>query len=60
MDISGHDTQSSVADISPGGLGVQLIHSIMDVVEHVALADGNQWTLIYICKQDLKGAGDEA
>jgi len=56
----GHDTQCSAADISPGGLGVQLIHSIMDVVEHVALDDGNQWTLIYICKQDVKGVGDEA
>ncbi len=56
----GHDEECSAANISPGGLGVQLIHSIMDVVEHVALADGNQWTLIYICKQDLKGEDDEA
>ncbi len=54
----GHETQCSAADISPRGLGIRLIHSIMDVVEHVALEDGNQWTLIYMCKQ--KGEGDEA
>jgi len=47
-------------DITPGGLGIQLIHSIMDVVEHCSLDDGNQWTLIYICKQGMKGEHDEA
>jgi|GEM_PF-1754955 len=56
----GDTTPCSAADITPGGLGMQLIHSIMDVVEHVALDDGNQWTLIYICKQGTKGVGDEA
>jgi len=54
VDIKGWDcggsTPCSAAEIMPGGLGIQLIHSIMDVVEHRALDDGNQWTLIYICK----------
>jgi len=50
----------SVADITPRGLGIQLICSIMDVVEHIALEDGNQWTLIYVCKQGMKGEGNEA
>lgn len=52
--------QCCAADITPGGLGIKLIYSIMDVVEHVALGDGNQWTLIYICEQEMKGEGDEA
>lgn len=64
VDIQGWNcgtaTQCSAANVTPGGLGIQLIHSIMDVVEHVALDDGNQWTLIYICKQEMKGEGDEA
>jgi len=47
-------------DITPGGLGIQLIHSIMDIVQHEALPNGNQWTLIYICKQSMKGEADEA
>jgi len=63
VDIQGWDcgntTQCSATDITPGGLGIQLIHSIMDVVEHVALDDGNQWTLIYICKSGTRGVGDE-
>ncbi|MDQ6954899.1 MAG: ATP-binding protein [Mariprofundaceae bacterium] len=41
-------------DITPGGLGIRLIHSIMDVVQHEALHDGNQWTLIYVCKHAIK------
>jgi len=56
----GNTTPCSVADITPGGLGIRLIHSIMDVVQHVALDDGNQWTLIYVCKQGMKGENDEA
>ena len=48
------------ADIEPRGLGVRLIYSIMDAVEHVALEDGNQWTLIYICRHEMKGESDEA
>ena len=54
------DASGDPADIEPRGLGVRLIHSIMDAVEHVALEDGNQWTLIYICKHEMKGEGDEA
>jgi len=64
VDIKGWNcgarTECSASDIVPGGLGIQLIHSIMDVVEHRSLDDGNQWTLIYICKQRMKGEGDEA
>jgi len=45
-----------VTKIEPGGLGVHLIHSIMDSVKHEALPDGNRWELTYRCK----GALDEA
>ena len=43
----GHDSQCCVYDISTGGFGVGVIHSIMDVVEHVALDDGNRLKRIY-------------
>jgi len=48
--------QHDPAAIEPGGLGVHLIHSIMDRVEHELLPDGNRWLLTYRCK----GALDEA
>ncbi|MDX8392337.1 MAG: ATP-binding protein [Mariprofundaceae bacterium] len=34
------------AEISPGGLGLHLIHTVMDIVEHEALTDGNRWRLV--------------
>lgn len=34
------------AAISPGGLGLHLMHAVMDDIEHEALADGNRWRLI--------------
>jgi len=40
------------SEITPGGLGIQLIHSIMDVVQHESLTDGNRWLLVYMRKQD--------
>lgn len=48
----GHPLQNGGAEIEPGGLGVHLIHSIMDQVEHEVLPDGNRWVLIYRCKGD--------
>jgi len=33
-------------DVRPGGLGMHLIHSVMDETHHKALADGNRWVLI--------------
>lgn len=48
------------SDISPGGLGISLMHSIMDVVQHEALPDGNHWLLIYICKSDGQCEGEES
>jgi anti-sigma regulatory factor (Ser/Thr protein kinase) len=44
------DNPCKASDVMPGGLGVSLIHSIMDVVQHKALSDGNRWLLIYMCK----------
>lgn len=42
-------------NITLGGLGIQLIHSIMDVVQHESLVDGNRWILVYMRKQDERG-----
>jgi sigma-B regulation protein RsbU (phosphoserine phosphatase) len=32
-------------DVRPGGLGLMLLHSTFDAVEHTALPDGNEWHL---------------
>ncbi|HXH64180.1 MAG TPA: ATP-binding protein [Mariprofundaceae bacterium] len=32
--------------VKPGGLGLCLIHAVMDEVHHQALADGNRWHLV--------------
>ncbi len=32
-------------DLKPGGLGLHLLSTIFDVVEHIALPDGNEWHL---------------
>ena len=32
-------------DIRPGGLGLHLLQSVFSVVEHIPLADGNEWHL---------------
>lgn len=33
-------------DISPGGLGLHLIRTVMDEVHHECLPDGNRWLLV--------------
>jgi len=33
-------------ELKPGGLGMHLMRSVMDKIEHEALADGNRWRLI--------------
>ncbi len=33
-------------ELKPGGLGMHLMRSVMDKIEHEALADGNLWRLI--------------
>lgn len=48
------DVDDSV--IKVGGLGMHLICSVMDVVRHEALADGNSWLLGFRCE----GEGDES
>jgi len=48
----GDDIQPCTENITPGGLGIKLIHSIMHEVKHEALADGNRWTLKYVCKPE--------
>lgn len=53
-----HPLHHDAEKIEPGGLGVHLIHSIMDRVEHEALPDGNRWLLIYQCKGALDETGD--
>jgi len=40
--LSGRDLH----DVRPGGLGLHLIHSVMDETRHHALDDGNRWVLI--------------
>ncbi|MDX8397083.1 MAG: ATP-binding protein [Mariprofundaceae bacterium] len=57
--VCGGDKPCSAADITPGGLGMQLIHSIMDVVEHQPLSGGNQWLLIYVSQQQSCVKGEE-
>jgi sigma-B regulation protein RsbU (phosphoserine phosphatase) len=32
-------------DVRPGGLGLHLLSTVFDVVEHTVLADGNEWHL---------------
>jgi len=39
----------------PGGLGMPLIHTIMDTVTHAALDDGNRWILQYRLQNAGKG-----
>jgi len=38
--------------LKPGGLGIPLIHAIMDEVCHTMLEHGNQWDLMYRCTQE--------
>jgi anti-sigma regulatory factor (Ser/Thr protein kinase) len=33
-------------DIRPGGLGLHLLQSVFNVVEHTPLEDGNEWRLV--------------
>lgn len=40
-----------------GGLGMHLICSIMDEVNHEALADGNRWVLRFGCEGERNGSG---
>ncbi|MDQ6995493.1 MAG: ATP-binding protein [Mariprofundaceae bacterium] len=40
--------------ITAGGLGIPLIHAIMDEVKHEALEHGNRWTLLYRSKKNIK------
>jgi sigma-B regulation protein RsbU (phosphoserine phosphatase) len=35
----------ALEDVKPGGLGLHLLTSVFDVVEHLAHADGNEWHL---------------
>jgi len=39
--------------IVPHGLGIPLIHTIMDQVKHEAFDDGNGWTVIYRSKKKI-------
>jgi len=39
-------TGRDLHDVRPGGLGLHLIHSVMDETHHKPLADGNRWVLI--------------
>jgi len=32
-------------EVRPGGLGLHLLHTVFSVVEHIPLADGNEWHL---------------
>jgi anti-sigma regulatory factor (Ser/Thr protein kinase) len=39
-------------ELKPGGLGMHLMRSVMDKIEHETLADGNRWRLIkYLDKE---------
>jgi len=42
----------SAETLEPGGLGIPLIHAIMDEVRHTMLEHGNQWDLMYRCTQE--------
>jgi len=42
----------SAETLEPGGLGIPLIHAIMDEVHHTMLEHGNQWDLMYRCIQE--------
>lgn len=57
----GGDIQPCCSDkIMPGGLGIPLIHAIMDHVGHEALPDGNRWVMVYRCPNRTKERSDDA
>jgi len=64
VDISGWNNEGiqacSATDMMPGGLGIPLIHAIMDEVKHEVWQDGNHWILRYRPKNKRKGSCDEA
>ena len=33
----------ALEDVKPGGLGLHLVSTVFDVIEHTALPDGNEW-----------------
>ena len=41
-------------DITPGGLGLKLIHAVADRFEQQILADGNRWHLVFSLAQGEK------
>jgi len=59
VDVSGWDCGEvkpcCAESITPGGLGIALIHTIMDEVKHEALDDGNRWILIYRNQKNKEG-----
>ena len=47
------DTRPRGEQIQPGGLGLCLIHAVMDEVHHEALEDGNRWRLaVYLHERE--------
>jgi len=63
VDVSGWDCSDikphCSENITPGGLGISLIHAIMDEVKHEALPEGNRWTLLYRGKEMSGGSCDK-
>jgi len=59
VDISGWDCGDiepcCAENMTPGGLGIPLIHAIMDEVRHEAMEDGNLWMLLYRPKKIREG-----
>ncbi|MDQ6974716.1 MAG: ATP-binding protein [Mariprofundaceae bacterium] len=51
---SGEIEPYSTATVTAGGLGIPLIHAIMDEVKHEALDHGNRWELLYRLKKHTK------
>ncbi len=64
VDISGWDCgdiEPCCADtVTAGGLGIPLIHAIMDEVKHEALDNGNRWVLVYRPQKHRKEGGCDA
>lgn len=55
--VQGWPAKRADGEVTPGGLGMNLMRAVMDRVEHQALPDGNRWVLTKFLDGEQ---GDEA
>lgn len=52
-------SEQEIHDIKVGGLGMHLICSVMDMVKHEPMPDGNRWIMAFGC-EGVEGNGNES